>query len=88
VYADYDVLFSNTLPMSGTMGGGAHNIVGDPKFTAPANDDYHLASGSAAINQGVFVGVSFDLDGRPRIGAPDIGAYEFAQRVYLPLVQK
>jgi predicted outer membrane repeat protein len=83
---DYDLLFADTLPLSGTIGGGAHNVNGDPAFVAPAGDDYHLTIGSAAIDHGASVGVPFDLDGRARVGVPDIGADEFAWSVYLPLL--
>ena len=61
---------------------------GDPAFVDPANDDYHLGSGSAAIDAGVDAGVASDIDGDPRpagIGY-DIGADEFAVHVYLPLI--
>jgi uncharacterized repeat protein (TIGR02543 family) len=52
----------------------------DPKFVDPVNDDYHLRSGSPAIDSGVPIAVvSNDKDGVPRpqgLGY-DIGAYEF-----------
>ncbi len=67
------------------------NEVSDaPAFVAPATGDYHIGSGSAAIDAGVGTGVTDDIDSDPRpIGlAPDIGADEFAPRVYLPLVLK
>jgi len=51
--------------------------------------DYHLGSGSGAINHAVSLsGVTDDIDGDPRpIGpAPDVGADEVWLRVYLPLV--
>ena len=56
-----------------------NEIYGDPRFVDPANGDYHLQAGSAAIDHGVDAGVYTDLDGNPRpkgIGF-DIGAYEF-----------
>jgi len=89
VYADYNLYFGNTVTTTGSIDGGAHNVYGDPKFVAPPNDDYHLMIGSAAIDRGADAGVPIDSDGRPRVGVPDIGAYEKDRRVvYLPLVRK
>lgn len=51
----------------------------DPLFIAPAADDYHLQPGSPAIDAGLNVGVTTDLEGNPRPHGSgyDIGAYEF-----------
>ncbi len=56
-----------------------NEVYGDPRFVDPLNGDYHLHSGSAAIDRGIDAGVYADLDGNPRpIGLSfDIGAYEF-----------
>ncbi len=50
----------------------------DPAFVNAATYDYHLQAGSGAINTGVNVGVTEDLDGvaRPQGAGYDIGAYE------------
>jgi hypothetical protein len=60
---------------------GTGNIYGDPKFTAPAwgkTGNYHLKSGSPAINQGTSTGApKDDLDRKKRDSKPDIGAYEY-----------
>lgn len=51
-------------------------------FVDPENDDYHLRSGSPAINAGMDVGVLKDYDGitRPQEGIMvDIGPYEFVR---------
>ncbi len=52
---------------------------GDPAFKDPAAHDYHLTSGSAAVDKGIDAGVITDKDGipRPQGPAPDLGAYEF-----------
>lgn len=48
-----------------------------PGFVKPSENDYHLATGSAAINAGTIVGiVGLLVNG----AAPDIGAYEFANQ--------
>jgi hypothetical protein len=63
-----------------------HPVAGDPLLDA----DYHLQSGSAAIDTGVNAGVRVDIDGDPRpIGAGyDVGADEYGFPVYLPIVVK
>jgi len=53
----------------------------DPKFADPAGFDFHLRSGSPAVDAGIAMsGVATDYDGRvrPRGGRVDIGAYEYA----------
>jgi hypothetical protein len=66
---------------------GTLNLWQDPGFVDPSNGDYHLAEGSSAIDKGVEAGVANDLDGHPRpIGPPDLGAYEWARRIFLPFV--
>jgi parallel beta-helix repeat protein len=81
---------------NGTNTGGAgstpvsHALPGDPAF---APDGYHLTAVSAAINQGVNTGVTTDLDGQPRFGAPDLGADEYwapglPKYIYLPLIMR
>ena len=53
----------------------------DPLFDSVNNQlryyDFHLKTGSPAIDQGVNTGITLDLDGNPRpVGLPDIGCYE------------
>lgn len=63
----------------GTIVTGTINVWGNPAFVDPDAGDYHLGSGSVAINAGVNAGVFTDIDGEPRpAGAGyDIGADEF-----------
>jgi hypothetical protein len=42
-----------------------------------SDDGFRIQSGSSAINSGIYVGVSTDILGNSRIGAPDAGAYEY-----------
>jgi parallel beta-helix repeat protein len=72
-----------------------HPVTGTPGFARPADDDYHLTVGSAAIDAGDPAGVppapAEDLDSvaRPQGPAVDLGAYEWrGSRLYLPLVTK
>ncbi|HEY4721158.1 MAG TPA: choice-of-anchor Q domain-containing protein, partial [Anaerolineae bacterium] len=78
---DYNLFFGNTVTSSGTIGGGANNVSGDPNFVDPANDDYHLGADSAAIDMGTDMGVITDFDGdtRPQGFSTDIGYDEVLQ---------
>jgi hypothetical protein len=54
---------------------GTGNLTGDPGFVSPS--DFHLAPGSKAIDAADLLSTEpTDLDGRPRTGRRDIGAYE------------
>lgn len=77
--------YSNGL--NDVMGGGTLNTLGcitsDPYFVFPDGGNYRLHTGSPCINTGsnayVPGGISFDLDGKPRIvnGTVDMGPYEY-----------
>ncbi len=57
----------------------------DPLFFDPMADDYHIPASSPAVDAGMNMGVTIDLDGNPRPqGAGyDIGAYEFTPALEL-----
>jgi hypothetical protein len=67
---------------------GTNPLHGNPAFVDPAEGDYHIGPGSAAIDAAVDVGETHDLDGdeRPIGSAPDIGADEAWLFTALPLV--
>ena len=57
-----------------------HNFTGDPMFVNEAGLDFHLKSGSPAINTGVnspYVTNDYDGRSRPQGSTTDIGAYEY-----------
>lgn len=59
---------------------GTNDILGlDPLFVDPAGAfDYHLKAGSPCIDKGIAAGAPpTDIEGKPRVGAPDQGCYEF-----------
>ncbi|MBI3188233.1 MAG: right-handed parallel beta-helix repeat-containing protein [Gammaproteobacteria bacterium] len=56
----------------------------NPLFIDPVNYDFHLGVGSPAINNGVYVGLTTDIDNQAIIGNPDIGAYEDQGPDFLP----
>lgn len=64
------------------------NLWGDPDFVNADAHDYHIGSGSAAIDAAIDAGVAIDLDGQPRPGGAgyDLGADEFYYSIHLPLV--
>ena len=51
----------------------------DPLFVDPVCAfDYHLKAGSPCIDTGIAAGAPpTDIEGKPRVGAPDQGSYEF-----------
>lgn len=78
----------------GTIITGTRNYWGDPAFVDPDAGDYHIRSGSAAIDVGVDAGVRIDLDSEPRpYRGYDLGADEYwppgaLKHIYLPLVMR
>jgi hypothetical protein len=81
------VLWHNT-PVTVSLGTASlllaqNQHTGDPAF---ASDGYHLMADSAAIDKGVYAGVTYDIDGDARaLEQPDLGADEWQRRVYLPI---
>ena len=63
---------------TGTITTGEINLWGDPRFVDPDAGDYHILATSAAVDAGVDVGITNDIDGDPRPVAfgYDIGADE------------
>ncbi len=57
----------------------------NPLLIDPARDNYHIPAGSPAVDAGLDLGITTDLDGhsRPQGNGPDIGAYEFTPAVSL-----
>ena len=73
---DYNLFFGNTNDLQGApITSGGNSLTGDPAFTNPFNDDYHLRPVSAAINRAQDVAIFTDFEGqlRPQGGGFDIG---------------
>lgn len=65
---------------AGTLASGSSNnlVGGDPRFADSDANDYHLVTGSTAINAGVaYEGIGNDLDGAAFAATPSIGCYEY-----------
>ena len=79
--AEITLASSNFRTSQGAVTDGGGNQSGDPLFADAPTEDFHLLSGSPAIDAGTDDGSlgATDLEGRPRTlgAAPDIGAYEF-----------
>jgi len=91
VYASGDVL--NVVRLDGvlwwgntdnTAGGGTFFIFndippGDPAFVNTAGYDYHIGTGSVAVDTGIDAGITDDVDGqtRPHYEGYDLGADEW-----------
>jgi hypothetical protein len=87
----YDNIVSRLEPATGTIAAEAYNLIangptsgardirsGDPRFMSQTQPDYHLTAGSPAVDAGSNAfAPALDRDGRQRVGAPDLGAYEF-----------
>ena len=86
------VLFFNNGSPNITAESGAqvteqNSFSGNPQFVSPGapNFDYHILSGSAAINQAVNSTTASDIDGqaRPFGAASDVGADEYSTEIPL-----
>ncbi len=61
---------------------GDYHVEGDPEFTNPGNNDYHITSTSPAVDQGNQLQAPVtDMDGLPRPSGSDydIGCFEYQQ---------
>jgi hypothetical protein len=93
LFENYNLFFDTPISKTGSFsaGSGANDVTGDPKFVDPASGNYHLQSDSAAIDAGVDVSVTTDIDGqaRPFNEKFDIGYDEYViYHLYLPLALK
>ncbi len=81
---------------SGDIKDGEIIVIGNPGFIDPDGtnpddwDDYHVNLTSAAVDAGLDVGVTTDIDGdsRPIGSAVDIGADEAWLKAFLPVVMR
>jgi len=71
-------VWSNTVDWVGNVTTGTVNIWDDPAFVDPDGGNYHINTGSVAIDSGAYPTLSDDVDGEPRPAGfgPDIGADE------------
>ena len=74
----YDLSSWNSLPFVG------NDINVDPLFVDESNNDYHLNALSPMINAGIDTELVTDIEGNPRAGIPDIGAYDYKEKIDIP----
>lgn len=69
---------TNLATWQANSGGDTHSITATPGFANAGGGNFHLATGAAAIDVGVIVGLLSDVDGHeiPLGAGPDMGAYE------------
>jgi uncharacterized repeat protein (TIGR01451 family) len=69
---------TDTVGSNISTGTLAANWWEEPGFIDPDGGDYHIGTGSGAIDRGLDAGVTTDIDGdlRPFCGGPDLGADE------------
>jgi len=59
-----------------------YSIAVDPLFVDVSNHDFHLQPFSFCIDKGIDVGLTEDFEGNPIVSAPDIGVYEYYERLH------
>ena len=69
-------LISLSLKQVHAMGYMTHGFSADPRFVNAASD-WHLQTGSPAINSGLSMNFTHDFDGNTIDDMPDIGAFEY-----------
>jgi hypothetical protein len=92
VTENHNLFFDVPVWTAGGVTSGGNSFRGDPAFSLPAADDYHLGFDSLAVDRGINAGLALDFDGdaRPLLYGFDIGYDEAAEAAppaaFLPLV--
>ncbi len=86
----YETLMNSTPIDYGPNVSHFGTTIGFPRFVNAAANDFHITLDSDALDAGLDIGVTDDIDGQPRPmrNWPDIGADEVPYYVSLPLVLK
>jgi predicted outer membrane repeat protein len=78
---------ANDINLNGTGTiNDTHNLIGDPKFVNPADNNFHIRANSAARDAGIVTAETIDIDSetRPEGDSYDIGADEFVNTFTSP----
>lgn len=77
IVEENNLFYDNTIDRL-NVSEGSSPVYSDPLFLDATNDNYRLTSTSPAIDAGTpITGFALDHLLRPRLGTPDIGAYEY-----------
>jgi hypothetical protein len=82
--------FRNTFILnSGVIHGFDSSVFANPRFIGGAQPEhaFQITAASGAINQGYGSSATNDIAGRPRVGMPDLGAYECCS-AFLPVTRR
>jgi hypothetical protein len=82
--------FRNTFILnSGVIHGFSSSVFANPRFIGGAQPEhaFRITAASGAINQGYGSSATNDIEGRPRVGTPDLGAYECCS-AFLPVTRR
>lgn len=74
---DYNIVYNTASSAWSGLTPGPHSLISDPRFTDATSLDFTLQQSSPAINAGTTTPYATDRIGNPRVGMPDIGAYEY-----------
>ena len=86
-----EIILSNNLSNIGSVADlGSGSIIADPNFVNSIKKDFHLSSGSPAIDSGAKTNSGFDFGNlnRPVGNACDIGAYEYGSTTSVSIPAK
>ncbi|SNQ60961.1 hypothetical protein MNV_2120001 [Candidatus Methanoperedens nitroreducens] len=79
-YAGGNTVITNNLVDGGGGTMGSSYVTGSPLFVNPSGGDFHIKSGSPAIDKGTSTdapGIDYDGNSRPKGAGYDIGSFEY-----------
>ena len=78
--ATTNLIWGNSTDYANDASADPTDLSTDPELLDPSSGDYHLSSGSPAVDEGTDAGITGDIDGeaRPQGSAVDIGFDEYA----------
>ena len=94
-YLNRNLFFNNSnntfIFNNGAIIGLSTSIFGNPGFVggSQAEHAFKITASSAAINQGSGSFMPHDIEMKPRLAVPDLGAYEFySKTIFIPVIKR